>query len=148
MTIHIDGVGKDANIVTNKAGGMQSKAIGRFDLIPTTVLRRFYDLTTAKDLYMSCLELMIDRMDNQISSDDMLMEVMKLEPDFLEIISKVLEEGLEKYPKDNWRLISPEDHFNHALIHLYALIKGDEQDDHYSHFLTRLAMFVETDTTE
>lgn len=145
MTIHIDGVGKDANIVTNKAGGMQSKAIGRFDLIPTSVLRQFYNLTAAKDLYMRSLELMIDRMENGISTDNMLMEVMSMEPNFLEIISKVLEEGLEKYPRDNWRLISPEDHFNHALIHLYALIKGDTQDDHYAHFLTRIAMFAETD---
>lgn len=142
----IDGVGKEAEIVVNSSGGKQSKAIGRFDLIPPRIFKIYI---TAKDdveeKYINLMILMSNRIDGYIDTFMLIKSIIKLEPKFLEIVAKVLEEGAAKYSRNNWRLIAPEDHFNHALIHLYALIEGDTQDDHYAHFLTRIAMFAEQD---
>lgn len=146
MSTKIDGVGKEAEIVINSSGGKQSKAIGRFDLIPPRIFKVY---TSMQDEvggnYINLMILMSDRMDGYIDTFMLIKSIIKLEPKFLEIIAKVLEEGASKYSRNNWRLISPEDHFNHALIHLYALLEGDTQDDHYAHFLTRIAMFAEQD---
>lgn len=142
----IDGVGKDADIVINKNGGMQSKAIGRFDLIPPRIFKVYIIAKNEiEEKYINFLTLMANRIAGGIDTFMLIKSIIRLEPKFLEIIAKVLEEGASKYSRNNWRLISPEDHFNHALIHLYALIEGDTQDDHYAHFLTRIAMFVEQD---
>lgn len=142
----VDGVGKEAEIVVNSSGGKQSKAIGRFDLIPCLIFRVY--LTAKNEIeekYTSLMILMSDRIEGHIDTFMLIKSIARLEPKFLEIIAKVLEEGASKYSRNNWRLIAPEDHFNHALIHLYALIEGDTQDDHYAHFLTRIAMFAEQD---
>lgn len=145
----VDGVGKEAEIVVNSSGGKQSKAIGRFDLIPPRIFKIYI---TAKaeieEKYINLMILMSDRMDGYIDTFTLIKSIIGLEPKFLEIIAKVLEEGASKYSRNNWRLISPEDHFNHALIHLYALLEGDTQDDHYAHFLTRIAMFAEQDEND
>lgn len=146
MSIKIDGVGKEAEIIVNPSGGKQSKAIGRFDLIPPRIFKVY--ITTKDDIeekYINLMILMSNRMDGYIDTFTLIKSIIKLEPKFLEIIAKVLEEGASKYSRNNWRLISPEDHFNHALIHIYALLEGDTQDDHYAHFLTRIAMFAEQD---
>ena len=146
MSIKIDGVGKEAEIVVNSSGGKQSKAIGRFDLIPPRIFKVY--ITTKDEVeekYINLMTLMINKINGDIYTDTLLRAIIRLEPKFLEIIAKVLEEGVSKYSRNNWRLISPEDHFNHALIHLYALLEGDTQDDHYAHFLTRIAMFAEQD---
>lgn len=143
----IDGVGKEAEIVVNSSGGKQSKAIGRFDLIPLKVLE--YYLNNATNLSLRHRNLLLSvqkRMTGFLTNSQLMAEIFIAEPKYLEIIAKVLEEGAEKYSRNNWKLIPAVEHFNHALIHLYALIEGDTQDDHYAHFLTRIAMFVETDT--
>ena len=62
----------------------------------------------------------------------------------LTTIARVLEEGLKKYPRDNWKLIPFEEHINHALCHLYMFLKGDIQDRHLDHALTRIALAYET----
>lgn len=54
---------------------------------------------------------------------------------------RVLQKGAEKYGEDNWRQIPVRDHLNHLLIHVYAYLAGDTQDDHLSHALCR-AMFA------
>lgn len=143
----IDGVGKEAEIVVNSSGGKQSKAIGRFDLIPPRIFKVY--ITTKDEVeekYTNLMMLMSNRITGGINTDILLESIIRLEPKFLEIIAKVLEEGADKYSRNNWRLIPAVEHFNHALIHLYALIEGDTQDDHYAHFLTRIAMFIEMDT--
>jgi hypothetical protein len=57
-------------------------------------------------------------------------------------ITKVLKEGFDKYGDDeNWRRISVKDHLNHLLIHVYAYLAGDRQDEHLSHAMCR-AMFA------
>lgn len=146
MSIKIDGVGKEAEIVVNSSGGKQSKAIGRFDLIPSIIFKAYAIAKEGiEEKYVDILSLVLRRIVGNINTFVLLKSIIKIEPKFLEIVAKVLEEGAAKYSRNNWRLISPEDHFNHALIHLYALIEGDTQDDHYAHFLTRIAMFAEQD---
>ncbi len=57
-------------------------------------------------------------------------------------VAKVLDEGERKYGKDNWRKISVESHLNHLLMHIFAYMAGDEQDEHLEHALTRAVMAV------
>lgn len=52
-------------------------------------------------------------------------------------MAKVLDHGARKYGENNWRLISVEDHLNHALMHIFAYLAGDETDEHLSHILCR-----------
>lgn len=49
----------------------------------------------------------------------------------------VLHEGAQKYGENNWRLISVEEHLNHALMHIYAWLSGDRSDEHLSHIMCR-----------
>jgi len=48
--------------------------------------------------------------------------------------------GATKYARDNWRLISEESHINHALVHIFAYLSGDKQDDLLGHAFCRLMM--------
>lgn len=57
-------------------------------------------------------------------------------------IAKVLDEGARKYGENNWKNISVEEHVNHALVHLYAWLMGDTQDEHLLHVCCR-ALFAE-----
>ena len=58
-------------------------------------------------------------------------------------ISKVLKHGCEKYGKDNWKLLSVEDHINHAFVHLAAHIAGDTQDKHLVNAACRILFALE-----
>ena len=146
MTIKFENGGDDAPIVTNKSGGKQSIAIGDFTLIPKCFSKQFMN-ALAKDLdephvgraYGLLIEFLAENdLDFLIEAIDTLTN----EP--LTTIAKVLEEGLKKYPRDNWKLIPYEDHINHALCHLYMLLKGDIQDRHLDHAITRIALAYET----
>jgi len=53
-------------------------------------------------------------------------------------LGEVLEEGLHKYGKDNWRLIPVGDHLNHALYHIYQHLANDDKEDHLAHAFCRL----------
>lgn len=53
--------------------------------------------------------------------------------------------GARRYARDNWRLISIDDHLNHMLVHAYAYLAGDKQDDHLGHMLARAVMAVAVD---
>lgn len=135
----IEGIGKDAEIVTNDRGGKQSKAIGAFYLVDPIFLYGFFT-----DKYEEA-DAVCSYMKGSIDKDTMTCRIMKKYPDALIQIAKTLEEGVTKYPMNNWRLIPEEDHLNHALIHLYALEEGDTQDDHLGHFLTRIMMAYATE---
>lgn len=54
--------------------------------------------------------------------------------------AKIQAEGDTKYGKDNWRLISEEDHIAHALTHLTLHLAGDNDEAHLAHALTRVHM--------
>ena len=53
-------------------------------------------------------------------------------------IAENVSRGAEKYGENDWRGIPVQDHVNKALIHLYADMMGDVQDDHLTHAATRL----------
>lgn len=57
--------------------------------------------------------------------------------------AEVFKFGAEKYAIDNWKKIDSRTHLNHALIHAYAYLQDNTQDDHLGHFLARALMFVE-----
>lgn len=135
--LNLEGIGKEAEIVVNEHGGKQSKSIGRFDLIDPLTLCTFI-----KSPY---IDIVVTRMINRCDNKEMLERLFKQIQEAPVMIAKTLEYGVQRYSKNNWRLIPPEDHMNHALIHLYAHSVGDTQDDHLEHFITRIMMFVATD---
>lgn len=146
MTIKFENGGNDAPIVENKIGGKQSVPIGDFTLLPTYFAKQYvYEAARKQRLepigraYGKLVDFLEDL---DIDLLDEAMDSLSNEP--LTAIARVMEEGLKKYPKNNWLLISYEDHINHALCHLYMHIKGDEQDEHLEHALTRIAMAYET----
>lgn len=66
-----------------------------------------------------------------------------LPADALSEIADVLHEGLLKYGRDNWRLISREDHVEHAVRHLlFYCTKGNYED--LTHAATRLIFAIAT----
>ena len=58
-------------------------------------------------------------------------------------VAGVLHEGAVKYGDTNWHGISVRDHLNHAMIHVFAWLAGDTQDDHLEHFACRALMALE-----
>jgi hypothetical protein len=58
-------------------------------------------------------------------------------------VARTLEEGRQKYGKDNWRQIEIGSHLNHALIHMFAYMAGDTSDDHLNHATCRLMFALE-----
>ena len=48
--------------------------------------------------------------------------------------------GAERYEDNNWRKIPERDHLNHALVHIFAHLGGDEQDKHLEAAFCRLMM--------
>ena len=58
-------------------------------------------------------------------------------------LAQTFQHGEDRYAPNNWRLIPRRSHINHALIHLFAYIAGDDQDDHLGHALCRLSMAEE-----
>lgn len=55
-------------------------------------------------------------------------------------VAAVLSAGAEKYGVDNWRGIPVNEHINHALVHIYAYLSGDTQDNHLGHAACRMMM--------
>ena len=59
--------------------------------------------------------------------------------------AEVAKAGADKYGETfgnrNYLKISPEDHINHCIQHLYAYLAGDSSDDHLAHAIVR-AMFA------
>lgn len=152
--ITLEGVGKDAEIITNKDGGKQSKAISALHLIDSEFLYGwFHDdaLGVKDDAIFSICEFM------QTGNKKCLIEAIfdlhlekysEHEDHALIVIGKVLQEGAKKYKANNWRLIPQEEHINHALIHYIAYLMGDQQDDHIEHCMCRLMMAYATKKSE
>ena len=156
----IDGVGKDAEIVTNAAGGKQSKSPSALHLVDPHYLigtvRQFCATSYVTRAIEKVTEYMVgggeERLHMAISilSDCSKSGILK---GLLEI-GKILQYGATEgnggkgYPVNNWRLIPREDHINHALIHLIALLAGDTQDEHKGHAMCRLHMALATTETK
>lgn len=64
-----------------------------------------------------------------------------LDPLAMFAMCKVLKEGADKYGENNWHNIDVNDNLNHLIIHVFAYLTGDKQDDHLAHALCR-AMFA------
>jgi hypothetical protein len=149
-----EGMGTDAEIVTNKDGGKQSKSPAALHLIdPLFLGNECDDLLSDLDQPCSILEaikLISWGMYHQ-EKDGFTAAAATLEPDFskrLMMIGKTLQYGATRYTPNNWRLIPQEEHINHTLLHLLALYSGDTQDDHLSHALTRLMMASATEVSK
>lgn len=68
-----------------------------------------------------------------------------IDPWALLALARVHAEGDAKYGKNNWRGIRPDDHINHAMVHLTAWLAGDQSDDHLAHALCRIEMALALD---
>jgi hypothetical protein len=55
-------------------------------------------------------------------------------------LAEVLGYGASKYAPNNWRAVPTAEHLNHALVHLFAFLGGDTQDDHLGHAFCRIHM--------
>jgi hypothetical protein len=53
-------------------------------------------------------------------------------------VAHILHGGAVKYGEWNWTNISPSDHINHALTHLYGWLAGDKSEDHIGNATCRL----------
>lgn len=143
----IEGIGKDAEIVTNEKGGKQSKAVMAMHLVDPNFLEDFI----CKEGYSDVIDWIAEFMRTGIIS--CLLSAVEaignlLDKDPLIEIAKVLQYGATRYQANNWRLIPQEEHINHALIHYYAYSKGDTQDDHLEHCACRLMMAYATKKSE
>lgn len=62
--------------------------------------------------------------------------------------AKVAKYGADKYGETfenrNYTKISPQEHVNHAIQHLYAYLAGDTQDDHLGHAIVRCMFAYDT----
>lgn len=72
-----------------------------------------------------------------------------LPPNAVFATAQVAKQGAEKYGETPWnrnyKRISPEEHVNHAVQHLFAYLAGDESDDHLSHAILRAMFAYEVD---
>jgi|GEM_PF-1417089 len=153
----IDGIGKDAEIEQNAQGGLQSKSPAYLYLIDPDVLKNVID---SGGEYHGNVEMSIKFICDYMRGykvQSLYNSMNCLEPEAVKrliLIGKVLQYGVTQsnggkgYPVNNWRLIPREQHINHALIHLLALLAGDTQDDHLEHALCRMHMAIATKETE
>lgn len=159
----IDGVGEDAEVVTNAAGGKQSKSPMAMHLLDPNFLKRVYlDKAERLEYYggidtqdmeaHSNYMAMVNIADFMLTGDDFYifntMDYLAEEDEQIIKIAKVLQYGANRYEPNNWRLIPQEEHINHALIHILAHIAGDTQDNHIDHALCRLMMAYSTKKSE
>ena len=150
----IEGVGRDAEIVTNENGGKQSKSPMALHLVDPSFLFEWakHCSFNAKIKNGFAFTAMMDIAKFMQTGDKFYLNVAmeRIEIDSIERlvrIAKVLQVGADRYEPNNWRLIPQESHINHALVHLIAFLSGDTQDDHIDHALCRLMMAYATSCT-
>lgn len=149
-----EGMGVDAEMVTNENGGKQSKAPAALHLVDPAFLSitctNIVDKQDEACDILLCIRQVCIYM-RTLNINYLYVASETLEPDFskrLMMIGKTLQYGATRYAPNNWRLIPQEEHVNHALLHLLALYSGDTQDDHLSHALTRLMMASATEVSK
>lgn len=152
----VQGVGKDAPIVTNEKGGKQAQAPMAMHLLDPDYLAEWAEdmREAAEDSvtyhYTNAIYWIAEFMKYRTTCNlGMAMDNLA-EDNYQQItrIAKVLQEGAAKYAPNNWRLIPREEHINHALIHIIAHLMGDTQDEHINHALARLMMAQATQESE
>ena len=165
----IEGVGADAEVVTNARGGKQSKTPMAMHLLDPEFLKSWADdcskaleytdrddcvcVDDEDDENHRCYEAIFyiamfmqtkDKYFIQYAADVLEMDSLKQ----IIKIAEVLQYGASRYKANNWRLIPQEEHINHALIHIVAQISGDTQDKHLDHALCRLMMAYATEQSD
>lgn len=148
-TVAIEGVGRDAEVITNEKGGKQSKTPMALHLVDPDFFLKIHEF---KDVDIKlAVKAICDFMKNG-DKDALIVAMVELEvfidEPILIRVAKVLQEGADKYEPNNWRLIPQEQHLNHALIHLLAASMHDTQDNHIDHALCRLMMAHATEPSE
>lgn len=148
--IVIEGIGKDAEIVTNHLGGKQSKSPVSMHLLDPEFLLDWFCFTNNYSAFIDNISIFMSTEDKKhlLSALHSLVLDEDKEASVLLNISKVLQEGANKYKANNWRLIPQEEHLNHALIHYVAHINGDTQDNHLEHCMCRLMFAYATEPSE
>lgn len=153
MMRFVEGLGKDATVVTNSLGGKQSSS----PYEPCLLDPDFLDAMASEE---GPLHFIASYMRDPSVSTGLFLAIEYRQPgeegyDYQSLmakrlltISKVLKEGAEKYETNNWRLVPAEQHLSHAISHYLAYLLGDAQDDHLSHFYTRLMMCYATPQSE
>ena len=143
------GVGKEEPTITNSRGGKQSSS----PYEPCLLDPDFLDAMVNEE---GPLHYVAQYMRSPEDSTPLFLAIEYRQPGEEELnrmdivanrlltISKVLKEGAEKYETNNWRLIPSEQHLSHAITHYLAYLLDDNQDDHLSHFYTRLMMCYAT----
>ena len=58
-------------------------------------------------------------------------------------VAEIMHAGSGKYGDWNWWKIPMNELLNHALIHMFAFLAGDTQDDHLGHAACRMMMALE-----
>lgn len=165
----LEGVGPDAEIVTNSNGGKQSKAPMAMHLVdPSFLFNWASDMAESYEFVDESKSTVVDPSDTDQHSCYLAIKYIAmymLSPDSwclkdamehleghaikrVTAIAKVLKYGADRYEPNNWRLIPQEDHINHALIHIIAHLMDDTQDDHIDHALCRLMMAFATAPSE
>lgn len=69
----------------------------------------------------------------------------QLDPLAMFDLSGILQKGSEKYGRNNWKKITPEEHVNHALQHIFAYMAGDKQENHLGHAFCRIMFAIVVD---
>ena len=158
MNAVISGVDPNAEVVTNSKGGKQSQSPAALHLVDPEFLIHWVNTLPfqVKEEYAVALKSCFMYMKE--GNDLKLYKAIELvEPDAVKRLFTVgerLQYGATKgnngrgYPRNNWRLIPREDHLNHAMIHLIALMTGDTQDNHYGACLCRLHMAIATEESD
>lgn len=167
--IKLAGVGKDAEIVTNAAGGKQSKSPMAMHLVDPNYLEETFKELAEREEYCdegdstcvrvesidshSCcraIEYIASYMRSGIDFELTCAMDCLCEDEILQVtrVAKVLQFGADRYEPNNWRLIPEEEHINHALVHIIAHLMGDTQDEHIDHALCRLMMAKATKISE
>ena len=150
----IDGVGKDAEVVTNSRGGKQSKTPMALHLIDPQFLKDWVGFLNFNEYNLNNIPtaiLQVAIFMETLDKTNIFRAITTIEQDLTKAlirIAKVLQYGADRYEPNNWRLIPQESHINHALIHLVAHLMGDTQDDHLDHALCRLMMAYATEKSE
>lgn len=143
----LEGVGEDAEVVTNAKGGKQSKSPMALHLVDPMFLYKYFEMTEYSNFIDVLTEFLMTG-DRDYLMQSVLILAEKYDLNALVEIGKVLQYGADKYEANNWRLIPQEEHINHALIHFLAATLGDTQDEHIQHCLCRLMMAYATEKSE
>lgn len=144
----IEGVGEDAEVITNAAGGKQSKSPMALHLVDPEFLYEFITKDIKYSPFLDFLTEFLIKDDKDTLLNSVRLLASEQHKDALIEIGKVLQYGADRYEPNNWRLIPQEEHINHALIHYYAFLKGDTQDNHIEHCMCRLMMAYATEKSE